>query len=326
MKLARWPVVAVVAALLMGSPCAAFAQQRVPLVGFIGITSPEALTRPMTAFREGLRSAGFVDGSNVAIEYRWARNRLDRIPEFATELVGRNVAAIVACCGNEVVSRVKAATATIPIIFEDGTNPVEIGLVASLNRPGGNLTGVNSLIVEVWSKSFDLMTKLLPASRVLATLDAAGITAQQIAEAQAAAAIAGRNLLQFSAGSPQQVDEAFASIKQQGAEGLIIRVSPFFYDRRDQIVALAARYGIPTIHPFRESVEAGGLMSYNIDLDNSFRIMGGYTGRVLKGEKPADMPVQQATKFELMINLRTAKSLGLEMPPRLLAIADQVIE
>jgi len=287
--------VAGVTASLIAWPLAAQAQQRLPVVGFVGITTPETSTRLLIAFREGLRSSGFSEGRNVTIEYRWAQSRLDRVPELAADLVGRNVTAIVACCGTPTVLRVKAATSTIPIIFENGSNPVEDGLVASLSHPGGNLTGVNSQIAEAWTKAFDLMTKLLPSSRLLATLDERTTTPKQVREAEAAADTAGRKLLQFSARTPQEIDEAFAAMRRQGAEGLIVRVGTFVYDRRDQVVALAARYGIATIHPFRESAEAGGLMSYNIDLDNSFRIMGVYTGRILKGEKPADLPVQQAT-------------------------------
>jgi putative ABC transport system substrate-binding protein len=311
-------------------PLAARAQNPgMPVVGYIHSATPEATLRLVAAFRQGLRDVGFIEGQNVVVEYRFAQDQQDRLPELAADLVRLNVAAIAATGGTRTATIAKAATSKIPIIFEVGADPVQNGLVASLSRPGGNVTGVNSLIADIWSKQSDLVGKLMPNGRVFAIL-AMGSTANQLEqlrqEMQPTAEALGRKLLLVTASNPLELDELFPSLVQQGAEALIVRGSPLAYGWRAQLAALAKRYSIPAIYPTRDNVEAGGLMSYGIKVDESFRLVGVYTGRILKGERPADLPVQQATKLELIINLKAAKALGLELPPTLLALADEVIE
>jgi putative ABC transport system substrate-binding protein len=311
-------------------PLAARAQNpRMPVVGYIHPATPEGSPRLAATFRQGLRDTGFIEGQNVVVEYRFARDELDRLPELAADLVKLNVAAIAATGGTRTATIVKAATSKIPVIFEVGADPVRSGLVANLSRPGGNVTGVNSLIADIWSKQFDLLGKLVPNVRVFAIL-AAGNTADSLEqlrqEVQPTADAIGRKLLIVTASSAPELDELFPSLVRQGADTLVVRGSPLAYGWREQLAALAVRYSIPAIYPTRDNVEAGGLMSYGINVDESFRLVGRYTGRVLKGEKPADLPVQQATKFEFLINLKAAKALGLEIPPTLLALADEVIE
>jgi putative ABC transport system substrate-binding protein len=311
-------------------PLAARAQKPgTPVVGYIHPASPETTPRLVAAFRQGLRDTGFIEGQNVLVEYRFARDQQDRLPELATDLVKLNVAAIASTGGTRTATIVKAATSKIPIIFEVGADPVRNGLVASLSRPGGNVTGVNSLIGDLWSKQSDLVGKLLPNGRVFAILSM-GSTANQLEqvrqEVQPTAEALGRKLLIVTASNLPELDELFPSLVRQGADALIVRGSPLAYSWREQLAALAVRYSIPAIYPTRDNVEAGGLMSYGINVDESFRLVGVYTGRILKGEKPADLPVQQATKLELVINLKAAKAIGLELPPTLLALADEVIQ
>jgi putative ABC transport system substrate-binding protein len=311
-------------------PVAAQAQQAaLPVIGHIGLGEPETQKDILAAFRRGLGEAGFTEGRNVIIEYRWAQNQPQRLPELAADLVRRNVAVIVANGGGVVAAAVKAATSTIPVVFEVGIDPVQTGLVASLSRPGGNMTGVNSLIGETWSKEFGLLTELLPNNRVFALLSGPNTQSTQerlLQEARSAADALGRKLLFIPVTTVQEIDEAFPSFVRQGANALVVRPSPLFYNRSQQLVALAARYSIPAIYAFRQSVVAGGLMSYGIDVLDSLRQVGVYTGRILKGEKPADLPVIQATKFEFVINMRTAKVLGLTVPNSMQLLADEVIE
>jgi putative tryptophan/tyrosine transport system substrate-binding protein len=312
-------------------PRAARAQNPgMPVVGYIHSATREATLRLVAAFRQGLRDAGFIEGQNVVVEYRFAQDQQDRLPELAADLVRLNVAAIAATGGTRTATIAKAATSKIPIIFEVGADPVRNGLVASLSRPGGNVTGVNSLIADIWSKQFDLLGKLVPNGRIFAILSTGDPTANQLEqlrqEAQPAADAIGRKLLIVTVFNLPELDELFPSLVRQGADALIVRAGPLAYGWREQLAALALRYSIPAIYPTRENVEAGGLMSYGIKVDESFRLVGVYTGRILKGEKPGDLPVQQATKFELVINLKAAKPLSLEIPPTLLALADEVIE
>jgi putative tryptophan/tyrosine transport system substrate-binding protein len=301
-----------------------------PVVGYIHTATREATPRLVAAFRQGLRDAGFIEGQNVVVEYRFAQDQQDRLPELASDLVRLNVAAIAATGGTRTATIVKAATSKIPVIFEVGADPVRNGLVASLSRPGGNVTGVNSLIADIWSKQFDLLGKLVPNGRIFAILSTGDPTANQLEqlrqEAQPTADAIGRKLLIVTALNLPELDEMFHSLVRQGADAIIVRAGPLAYSWREQLAALALRYSIPANYPTRDNVEAGGLMSYGINVDESFRLVGRYTGRVLNGEKPADLPVQQATKFELVINLKAAKALGLQIPPTLLALADEVIE
>jgi putative ABC transport system substrate-binding protein len=298
------------------------------VIGHISIDAPESRERSVAAFRQGLGEAGFVEGRDVVIEYRWAQDHAGRLPELAADLVGRNVAAIVSTGGTLTAATVKAATAKIPVIFEVGIDPVQTGLVASLGRPGGNLTGVNTRIAEVWVRELEMITRRLPkTSRVIAIVtdpNPSGVLQRVMDEAQAAADAIGRKVLVLTATTPQDID--FPSLARQGVDALIVRAWPLTRSsRRDELVDLAARHGIPPYYAFRKSVEAGGLMSYGIDLQDSFRLLGVYTGRILKGERPAELPVQQATKFELS-NLETVKARGLTVAPPLLARADGVIE
>jgi putative ABC transport system substrate-binding protein len=286
----------------------------------------------MVAFRRGLEEGGFTEGHNVTIEYRWADNQYDRLPAMAAELVKRHPAAIYA--GGS-VRAAKAATSTIPIVFTTGEDPVKAGLVASLNRPGGNVTGVSLFYVELGAKRLEVLRELVPNAEVIALLvnprspQGMGTNTEaeeQARDSQAAASAMGRQLILVRASSVSEIDEAFAAIVQQRAAALIVASDVFLSSRKDQLIALAARHGMPTIYAWRDAVIAGGLLSYGINLADSYRQVGGYIGRILKGAKPAELPVLQPTKFPLAINLKTAKTLGIEVPPTLLARADEVIE
>jgi putative ABC transport system substrate-binding protein len=306
-------------------PLAARAQQSaLPVVGYVYPGEGDPRGRSEAAFRQGLRETGFIEGQNVAIDYRYGQNQPDLVRELVADLVRRNVAAI-ASIGDGTARTIKAATSSIPLIFEVGFDPVQEGLVSSLSHPGANLTGVNSLIAELWPKLLDLMAQLLPNSRIFGVLPTGRPTAERKPWQQASETI-GRKLVVATAFSPQEIEPAIAALARQGAEALIIGSSPLSYSQGDQLVALAARYSLPAIYGFREIPKFGGLMSYGIDIDESLRLVGIYTGRVLKGEKPADLPVVQPTHFVLAINLNTARALGLSVPPSLLAIADEVIE
>jgi putative ABC transport system substrate-binding protein len=313
-------------------PLGAEAQQANPLVGVLHGGSAASFVPFMVAFRRGLQEEGFTEGQNVSIEYRWAENQYDRLPAMATELVQRQPAVIYA--GGS-VRAAKAATSTIPIVFTTGEDPVKAGLVASLNRPGGNVTGVSLFYVELGAKRLEVLRELAPNAEVIGLLvnprspQGMGTNTEaeeQARDAQAAASAMGRQLILVRASSVSEIDEAFAAIVQQRAAALIVASDVFLSSRKDQLIALAARHAMPTIYAWRDAVIAGGLLSYGIDLADSYRQVGGYVGRILKGAKPAELPVLQPTKFPLVINLRTARALGLEVPPTLLARADEVIE
>jgi putative ABC transport system substrate-binding protein len=308
-------------------PLAARAQQ-MPVVGFLSIASAASFAHLVAGFRRGLLEAGFVEGRNVVVEYRWAEGSYDRLPALAADLVLRQVAVIVTSGGDNPSFAAKAATATIPIVFNIGSDPVKIGLVASLARPGGNATGVNIFTAELSEKRFGLLNDTIPAASSIAVLVNPNFP-PAIANAREAEAVArgmGKDVVIFNAGRESEIDAAFARMAQLRPDALLVAADPFFNSRREQIVALAAGHAIPAIYEWREFTEAGGLMSYGTSLVEAYRLQGIYTGRILKGEKPADLPVVQLSKFELVINLKTAKTLGLAIPPGVLAIADEVIE
>jgi putative ABC transport system substrate-binding protein len=310
-------------------PRAARAQQApIPVVGFLGTASPGPFAHLVAGFRQGLQETGFVEGRNVAIEYRWAEGQYERVPALAADLVRRQVAVIVTIGGETSAAAAKAATATIPIVFNSGTDPVKRGLVASLARPGGNATGVNIFTTELAEKRLGLLHDLVPASSTIAVLLNPNFApaAINVRESEATARAIGKVIAIFNAKSELEIDAAFAEIVQARPGALLVAADPFFNSRREQIVALAARHAIPAIYEWREFAQAGGLMSYGTSLVEAHRQQGVYAGRILKGEKPADLPVVQLSKFELVINLKTAKALGLAIPPGVLAIADEVIE
>jgi putative tryptophan/tyrosine transport system substrate-binding protein len=310
-------------------PLAARAQQAaMPVVGFLSVTSPAPFEHLVAGFRRGLQEAGFVEGRNVAIEFRWAEGRYDRVPELASDLVRRQVTVIVTTGGEISATAAKAATSTIPIVFNTGTDPVRRGLVASLARPGGNMTGVNIFTTELAEKRLGLLHDLIPVPATIAGLLNPNFETAvlNLRESEAAARAVGRKLVVFHASSDEEIEAAFARIVQARSGALLVSSDPFFNSRRERIVELAARHAIPAIYEWREFVQAGGLMSYGTSLIEAYRQQGLYTGRILKGEKPSDLPVVQLSKFELVINLIAAKTLGVTFPPGLLAIADEVIE
>ncbi len=309
-------------------PHAARAERRTPLIGVLAAGAPAAFDRFLAGFHAGLAEAGFVAGRNLAIEYRWAQGRYDRLPELAAELVALKVDLILASGGAPPAFAARAATSSIPIVFTAIADPREGGLVESLNRPGGNLTGVTILTTELDSKRLELLCTLVPAAKVVAALANPNRTdfAKQVQDVQARAASLARELVVLRAGAETQIDDAFAELKARGAGALAVLADPFFTSRREQIVALAARHAVPAIYQWREFAAAGGLASYGPSITEAYRQSGVYAGRILKGEKPAMLPVLQPAKFEFVLNLRTAKALGLDVPDPLLARADEVIE
>jgi putative ABC transport system substrate-binding protein len=310
-------------------PLATRAQQRVlPVIGFLGSESPGLFANRLRGFHQGLKETGFVEGRNVAIEYRWAEGHFDRLPALAADLVRRQVT-VIAATTTPAVLAAKSATTTIPIVFLTGSDPVEVGLVASLNRPGGNITGVTNLSVEVGPKLLELVHELVPRATSIALLvnPANPKIAERLSrEVQAAARAINQQIHIVSASTERDIDTAFASLVQLGADALVVGNDPFFNTRPDQFVALAARHAVPAIFPYREFAAAGGLMSYGGSVTDQYRLVGVYNGQILKGEKPANLPVQQTVKVELVINLKTAKTLGLTFPITLLGRADEVIE
>jgi putative tryptophan/tyrosine transport system substrate-binding protein len=310
-------------------PLAARAQQAaIPAVGFLSGRSPGESASAEAAFRQGLKESGYVEGQNVHIAFRWAEGRNDRLSALAAGLVDIRVAVIAAAGGTAVLLAAKAATSTIPIVFVSGEDPVRFGLVASLNRPGGNATGVSMFLSEMEAKRLALLHELVPTATLIGVLvNPSGPSIDtQLRDVNSAARALGRQIQIVNATNERELDAAFASLAQRKAGALHIAASAYFTSRRDQIVALAAQHAIPAIYDQREFPMAGGLMSYGTNLSDSYRLMGVYTGKILKGEKPTDLPVQQSTKFELVINLKTAKALGLEVSPALSARADEVIE
>ena len=308
-------------------PLASRAQQTM-LVGFLSPGSPEPSSFLVAAFGEGLKEASYIDGKNVSIEYRWARGHYDQLESLAADLVRRQVAVIAATGGTISAQAAKAATSTIPIVFNVGDDPIQSGLVASFNRPGGNLTGVNTLSPALEAKRLGLLRELVPGTAIVAVLlNATNPDVDpQRRDMNAAATALGQELRFFYASNETELDMAFSSLVQQRADALLVGNDVFFTNRREQIVALAAHHAVPTVYAFRQFAESGGLMSYSTNLIEVYRQIGVYVGRVLKGEKPADLPIVQPTKFELVINLKTAKVLRLTVPDKLLALADEVIE
>jgi putative ABC transport system substrate-binding protein len=306
-------------------PLAARAQQAaVPVIGFLNSASPDLAERLVQAFRQGLREAGFVEGQTVAIEYRWAEGRLERLPELAADLVRRRVSVIAATGAFSSAQEAKSSTATIPIVFYTGVNPVGSGLVASLNRPGGNLTGVTTLGGELSPKRFELLHELVPAATDFGML--VNPLRRDFQDVEAASRSLGLQIHLLPAGTEADFDTAFATLARLKAGGLVIGPDGFFVSRSAQLATLALRHAMPAISQFHEFAEAGGLMSYGTGNAEMYRLVGAYVARVLKGEKPADLPVQQATKIELTINLKTAKALGITVPITMLGRANEVIE
>jgi putative tryptophan/tyrosine transport system substrate-binding protein len=311
-------------------PLAARAQQpTTPVVGFLSSRSAKfSTTRDVAAFRQGLAQAGYVEGENVIVDYRWADGQYDRLPALATELVRRPVA-VIAAYSTSATLAAKAASATMPIVFTLGADPVKLGLVASFNRPGGNVTGVNVITIALAPKRLQVLHEVLPKVRTIAVLVNPKNPSSDtvVTDLLAAASMLGLALYVLNASEERDLEPAFAAIVQRGAGALLLgSVDPFFATQRDQIVALAARHAVPAIFGERDDVEAGGLMSYGTNLTDSVRQVGIYVGRILKGAKPADLPVEQSTKVELVLNLKTAKALGLSFPLPLHGRADEVIE
>jgi putative tryptophan/tyrosine transport system substrate-binding protein len=324
----RRDFVALVGGAAAAWPCAAGAQQAAkPVIGFLSTRAPGEDTHLLGAFHEGLKEIGFIDWQNVVIEYHLAGNEYDRLPPLAADLVRRGVA-VIAAVGSRSALAAKGATETIPIVFSVGNDPVVAGLVASLDRPGGNLTGVTLLDVELESERLELLRELIPTTTIIAALvnpnSPAGET--QSKEMQASAHKLGMEIHVLNASSERDFASIFARLVTLRASALVIGNDEFFTARSEQLAALALRYMVPTIYQFRKFAKAGGLMSYGGSLTDAYRRMGVYSGRILKGEKPADLPVQQSTKVELFINLKTAETLGLTIPPTLLARADEIIE
>jgi len=301
-------------------------QKAMPVIGWLGINVLDPAAPALVAFRQGLSETGYVEGQNVAIEYRWAKSRYDQLPALAADLVDRKVDVIMAVTNTSALAA-KSATSAIPIVFS-GTDPVERGLVASLARPGGNLTGVSVMTTELMPKRLELLSELVPQAGVIALLVKPNnpSTEAMIRDVQEAARAKGVQLNILKAGSESEIDAAFASLVQQHAGALLVGNDPFFAGRHRQLTGLASRHAVPAMYEMRQFAASGGLISYGTSLAGTFRQVGVYVGKILKGAKPADLPVQQTTTFELIINLKTAKALGLTVPPSMLDLADEVIE
>jgi putative tryptophan/tyrosine transport system substrate-binding protein len=309
-------------------PLAARAQLPMPVIGFMSARSPEDSMHPLEAFGRGLKEGGAVEGENVAIEFRWARGNYGRLPALAADLVSRQVAVIVAAGGEPSALAAKAATATIPIVFGIGGDPVRTGLVQSLNRPGGNLTGVTLLTNLMEPKRLGLLRELAPGVVLLGALINPNFPAavRQLQQLEEAARTSGHRIVVAKASSDDDLEAGFASLVRQGAGALLVTADPYFDTRRDRIVAFAERQRLPAIYQFREYVVAGGLLSYGVSITDAYYQYGAYTSKILKGAKPAELPVIQSMKFELIINLKTAKALGVRISDNLLSLADEVIE
>ncbi len=302
-------------------------QPAMPVVGFLHSQSPDRFARVLAGFRQGLKESGYIEGENVAVEYRWANNQLDRLPDLVADLVRRKVAVIVAAGGTEPPIVAKQATSTIPIVLAFGGDPVKLGLVASLNRPGGNATGATFVTSELGPKRFGLLRELIPDATVFAFLsDPRVVDTHRMAEIAAAARGQGKELIFVEARDSREFEAAFATMLRRQTDALIVAPDPLFTGNRDQLLALAARHKMPAIYHLREFAVDGGLMSYGASIFDAVRLGGSYVGQILKGAKPADLPVQQSTRFEFAINLKTAKALGLTVPNTLLVSADEVIE
>ena len=323
-----------VVALLVGGfvewPLATHAQQplAMPVVGFLSGRSPSEAGYAVAAFRQGLGESGYIEGKNVKLEYRWADGQYDRLPALAAELAGRRVEVIAATGGSVAGLAAKSVTATIPVVFTSGSDPVQIGLVDSLNRPGGNVTGVSFLFADLGAKRLNLLRELLPRAAVVGLLVNPNYPSAlpETRDVQASAQALGLEVSILNASAESDFEPTFAAIVAQKMDALLVGDDPFLQSRRDQLVRLAARHAVPTLYYVRDFVVVGGLMSYGPDPADGYRLAGVYTGRILKGEKPVDLPVLQPTKFELGINMKTAKALGLTIPTTLLARADEVIE
>jgi putative ABC transport system substrate-binding protein len=321
--------ISLVGGLAVAWPIAAGAQQSaMPVVGFIDVGSPADSGAHVASFRQGLNDMGYFEGRNILIEYRWAEGRHDRYPELAADLIRQKVNVIATGANSSASLAVKAATSTIPIVFGVGEDPVKLGLVASLARPGGNATGINFFAAELTAKRLGLLREMVPgAARLAFLVNPANVTAEStVKDLEAAAPAFGGQIQIFDAGTIREIDAAFASLVRQRFDALFVGPDLFFSTRRVQLAIAAARHAVPTIFAQREYAEAGGLMSYGTNIADTYRQVGVYTGRILKGAKPADLPVVQSTKFELVINAQTARTLGLTVPDNLLATADEVIE
>ena len=308
-------------------PLAARAQQPMPVIGFLNSASPDGYAPMLSAFRQGLKETGFAEGQNVRIEYRWAQNQYDRLPAMAADLIHRDVAVIVANTPGNLIAR--NATETIPIVFTTGGDPVQLGLVTSLSRPGGNVTGVSQLTVEVAPKRLELAHELVPAAHVIGLLVNPKNPAQTVVvtrDLQAVATNLGLQLIVLHASTEAELEDAFTTCTQKQVGALVIAPDTFFNSTAEKLGELTVRHSMPTVFEYHQFVAAGGLASYSASLTNSYRLAGVYTGRILKGEKPADLPVEQATKVELILNLKAAKTLGVTIPVTLLGRADEVIE
>jgi ABC-type uncharacterized transport system substrate-binding protein len=312
-----------------GWPVNARAQQSaIPVIGFLNSASSQPWARYVAGFRAGLKETGYIDGQNVTIEFRWAEGHYDRLPAMAADLVHRKVAVLISTGGSPSVAAAKAATSTIPIVFTSGVDPIRFGYVTSLSHPGGNITGVNLFVSSLEGKRLGLLHALIPETRLIAALLNPNRPdhAVQMRDVEEAARTIGQQIHHLSASNESEIDAAFATATQLRAGAMLVGADPFFNSQRDKIIALAAGHAIPAIYEQREYALAGGLMSYGTSFTDSYRQVGIYAGRILKGEKPGDLPVVQSTKFEFVINLKTARALGIEVPPNLSAEADEIIE